>query len=196
MHYIHVVFKTKSVYPLRMLHSIISFCFFFVLFCLFFCFVFFFVFLLSKIVFDGVQKQKVKLIFGKIYTIAKQLCIVDFNNSVFVLYVHSRFAIILTGKRWLAALLGLSSWCLLIVMWLFLAVPWVCLRFVIVVLPGHSHYFQQGFFFFGGGGGVEIYTQKQKKPISHFSRQVCKSELKNEIIFIPYPVAISFRSFH
>ena len=54
-------------------------------------------------------------------------------------YVHSGFAIILMGKRELVALLGLSSWCLVIVMWLFLAVPWVCLQFVIVVFPDHTH---------------------------------------------------------
>ena len=46
------------------------------------------------------------------------------------------------GKRELVALLGLSSWCLVIVAWLFLAVPWVCLRFVIVVFPDHTHYFR------------------------------------------------------
>ena len=34
---------------------------------------------------------------------------------------------------------GLSSWCLLIVVWLFLTVPWGCLRFVIVVVPDHTH---------------------------------------------------------
>ena len=54
-------------------------------------------------------------------------------------YVHSSFAIILMGKRELVALLGLSSWCLVIVVWLFLAVLWVCLRFVIVVFPDHTH---------------------------------------------------------
>ena len=26
-------------------------------------------------------------------------------------------------------------------MWLFLAVPWVCLQFVIKVFPDHTHYF-------------------------------------------------------
>ena len=31
--------------------------------------------------------------------------------------------------------------CLLIVVWLFLAVPWVSLQFVIVVFPDHTHYF-------------------------------------------------------
>ena len=46
---------------------------------------------------------------------------------------------ILLGKRDLVALLRLSSWCLVMVMWLFLAVPWVCLQFVIVVFPDHTH---------------------------------------------------------
>ena len=55
------------------------------------------------------------------------------------LYVHSSFAIILMGKRELVALLSLSSLCLVIVVWLFLAVPWVCLQFVIVVFPDHYH---------------------------------------------------------
>ena len=55
------------------------------------------------------------------------------------LYVHSSFAIILMGKREMVALLSLSSWCLDIVVWLFLAVPWVCLQFVIVVFPDHTH---------------------------------------------------------
>ena len=52
---------------------------------------------------------------------------------------HSSFAIILMGKRELAALLSLSSWCLLIVAWLFLVVLRVCLQFVIVVFPDHTH---------------------------------------------------------
>ena len=56
-----------------------------------------------------------------------------------LLYVHSSFAIILMGKRELVALLSLSSWCLVIAVWLFLAVPWVCLQFVIVVVPDHIH---------------------------------------------------------
>ena len=56
-----------------------------------------------------------------------------------LLYVHSSFAVILMRKRELVALLGLSSWCLVIVVWLFLTVPWVCLQFVIVVFPDHTH---------------------------------------------------------
>ena len=53
-------------------------------------------------------------------------------------YVHISIAIILMGKRELDALLNLSSWCLLIVEWVFLAVPWGCLRFVIVVFSDHT----------------------------------------------------------
>ena len=58
-----------------------------------------------------------------------------------LLYVHSSIAIILMGKRELVALLNLSSWCLVMVERLFLAVPWGCLRFVIVVFPDHTHFF-------------------------------------------------------
>ena len=56
-----------------------------------------------------------------------------------LLYVHSSIAIILMGKRELVALLNLSSCCLVVVERLFLAVPWGCLRFVIVVFPDHTH---------------------------------------------------------
>ena len=41
--------------------------------------------------------------------------------------------------RELVALLILSSWCLMIGVWFFLAVPLVCLQFVIVVFPDHTH---------------------------------------------------------
>ena len=64
------------------------------------------------------------------------------NCSIFcctLLYVHSYNAIILMGKRELIALLNLSSWYLMMVERLFLAVPWGCLRFVIVVFPDHTH---------------------------------------------------------
>ena len=53
--------------------------------------------------------------------------------------VHSSIAIILMGKRELVALLNLSSWCLVMVERLFLAVPQGCLRFVIVVFPDHTY---------------------------------------------------------
>ena len=64
------------------------------------------------------------------------------NCSMFcctLLYVHSSIAIILMGKKELVALLNLSFWCLAMVERLFLAVPWGCLLFVIVVFPGHTH---------------------------------------------------------
>ena len=56
-----------------------------------------------------------------------------------LLCVHFCIAIILIGKRELVALLDVSSWCLVMVEWLFLAVPWGCLRFVILVFPDHTH---------------------------------------------------------
>ena len=59
---------------------------------------------------------------------------------MFCCTLPSSFAIILTGKRELVVLVGLSSWCLVIVMWLFLAVPCVCLRFVIVVFLDHTNF--------------------------------------------------------
>ena len=64
------------------------------------------------------------------------------NCSMFccmLLYVHSSIAIILMGKRELIALLNLSSWCLVMVERLFLAVPRGYLQFVIVVFPDHTH---------------------------------------------------------
>ena len=56
-----------------------------------------------------------------------------------LLCVRSSIAIILMGKRELVALLNLSSWCLVMVERLFLAMPQGCLRFVIVVFPDHTH---------------------------------------------------------
>ena len=56
-----------------------------------------------------------------------------------LLYVHSSIAIILMGKRELIALLNLSSWCLVMVERLFLAVPRGSLQFMIVVFHDHTH---------------------------------------------------------
>ena len=64
------------------------------------------------------------------------------NCSMFcctLFYVHSSIAIILMGKRELIALLNLSSWCLMMVGRLFLAVPRGSLQFVIVVFSDHTH---------------------------------------------------------
>ena len=66
------------------------------------------------------------------------------NCSMFccaLLGVHSSFAIISSmGKSEMIALLCLSTWCLVIVVWLFLAMPRVCLQFVIVVFPDHTNF--------------------------------------------------------
>ena len=58
-----------------------------------------------------------------------------------MLYVLLYFTLcpILMGKRELIVLLNLSSWCLVMVEWLFLVVPLGCLLFVIVVFPDHTH---------------------------------------------------------
>ena len=64
------------------------------------------------------------------------------NFSMFcyaLLCAHSSFATILMGKRELVALLCLSSWCLVIVLCLFLRLPGVCLQFAIVIFPDHTH---------------------------------------------------------
>ena len=64
------------------------------------------------------------------------------NCSMFcykLLYVQSGIVFILMGKKELVALLNLSSWCLVMVERLFLAMPRGCLRFVIVVLPDYTH---------------------------------------------------------
>ena len=66
---------------------------------------------------------------------------------VLYLYVHSSFAVVSMGKRELVALLCLSSMCIVIVVWLFLTMTWVCLQFVIVVFSDHTHllFFLLGF---------------------------------------------------
>ena len=56
-----------------------------------------------------------------------------------LLYVHSSIAIILMEKGELVALLNLSSWCLVMVERLFLAVPRGCLRLMIMVFLDHTH---------------------------------------------------------
>ena len=64
------------------------------------------------------------------------------NCSMFcstLLYVLSSIAIILMGKGGLIALLNLSSWCLVMVERLFLAVPRGSLQLMIVVIPDHTH---------------------------------------------------------
>ena len=62
-----------------------------------------------------------------------------FYVLLYVTLFLSSIAIILMRKRELVVLLNLSSWCLVLVERLFLAVPRGCLRFVIVVFPDHTH---------------------------------------------------------
>ena len=59
-----------------------------------------------------------------------------------LLCVLSSFAIILTRKGELVALLLLSFGCRVTVnvLYLFLKVPWVGLQFLIVVFPDHTHF--------------------------------------------------------
>ena len=45
------------------------------------------------------------------------------------------------GKIELVPLLCLSYLCLVIVVWLFLAMPRVCLQFVIMLFTDHTHFF-------------------------------------------------------
>ena len=54
-------------------------------------------------------------------------------------YVHSSIAVILMGKRELVTMHNVSSWCLVLVEWLFFEVPWRCLRFVVVAFPDYTH---------------------------------------------------------
>ena len=87
------------------------------------------------------------------------------NCSMFcctLLYVHSSIAIILMGKRELIALLNLSSWCLVMVERLFLAVPRGCLQFVIVVFPDHTH-----LLFLSGTKKLSEYDQDMYTTITH-----------------------------
>ena len=48
--------------------------------------------------------------------------------------------LVLQSSRELVALLSVSSCCLMMVVWLFLMVPQVCLQFVIVVFPDDTHF--------------------------------------------------------
>ena len=65
------------------------------------------------------------------------------NCSMFCCTILNMPILVLQSSRWeereLVALFNLSSWCLVIDVWLFLAVPWICQQFVIVVFHDHSH---------------------------------------------------------
>ena len=61
------------------------------------------------------------------------------ESVILLCYVVRYFMSILMGTRELNALLSLFSSCLVIFVWLFLAVPWVYLQFAIVVFSDHIH---------------------------------------------------------
>ena len=65
----------------------------------------------------------------------------------------------LMGKRELVALPHLSSWCLVMVEQLFLAVPGGCLQFVIVVFPDHTHLLVLCFSKWGSASPVPLYIR-------------------------------------
>ena len=67
-------------------------------------------------------------------------------NEIFNFYIcqcikghYLLFFLLYDYKRELVALLYFSYWCLVIVVWLFLTMQWVCLQFVSVVFPDHTH---------------------------------------------------------
>ena len=80
------------------------------------------------------------------------------------------------GKRELIALLNLSSWCLVMVEWLFLTVPRGCLQFVIVVFPDHTHllFFISKYFKLFIGGHVQLYDKKRHKICTYIYNQKMK----------------------
>ena len=82
-------------------------------------------------------------------------------------HAPSSFAIILMRKRELVALLSMSSWCLVIVVWLFLTVPWVCLQFVIVVFPDHTH---------------SLFSKRFRPKFSSSKMNVCNNRLDEPIL--------------
>ena len=63
------------------------------------------------------------------------------ENTLFDLDEMLPSALYIMWPMHLQSLVNLSPWCPVMVEWLFLAVPWGCLRFVIVVFPDHTHYF-------------------------------------------------------
>ena len=77
------------------------------------------------------------------------------------------------------------------VMWLFLAVPWVCLRFVFVVFPDHTHYFCKGLKFRIFPVIVPTNQQWYRNVIELFSKNVVSKFLKNGTVYLGFQCAIS-----
>ena len=79
------------------------------------------------------------------------------------------------GKRELIALLNLSSWCLVMVERLFLAVPRGCMQFVIVVFPDHTHL---------------LFLNKLQLPVMLCALYILNFNLKT-LIVICFPAGLS-----
>ena len=62
-------------------------------------------------------------------------------DSVIVLWLAVRYfmSFLILQSSWWEREELVTSWYLVIVVWLFLAVPWVCLQFMIVIFPDHTH---------------------------------------------------------
>ena len=100
---------------------------------------------LSPLVTKTAVRSKVVVLLLLIYSLmylplfVRVLCLSLFCYAL--LCVHSSFVIILKMKKKLFALLLLFYRCIdtVNVMWLFLTVPWVGLKCVIVVFSDHTH---------------------------------------------------------
>ena len=86
-----------------------------------------------------VAKAVVLLLLTFLFIVTPIVGVCNCSVLLYVALFRSSIAIISIEKRELVALLNLSSWCLVMVERLFLAVPRGCLRFVIVVFPDHTH---------------------------------------------------------
>ena len=99
------------------------------------------------------------------------------------------------GKRELVALLSLSSLCLVIVVGLFIAVPWVCLQFVIVVFPDHTRLL----FLYKWGLVVRIHfvcLLLPRKPILCFSNSTLGClQADASIEYVTAPVSLTESGF-
>ena len=105
-----------------------------------------------------------------------------------LLYVHSSFAIILMGKRKQNAMLSLSSCCFLMVVWLFLVVPSVCLMFVIVVFPDHTH-----LLFLGSENPLYLlYMNTRLVTLKHAFHHWIVSEYELEMPLTSTPTVVEF----
>ena len=94
--------------------------------------------LFSVVLYLGIEVDGFDAIFDCITNMIGRFFICKLSSRRHVTMQHAKD---LMGKRELVALLNLSSWCLVTVEQLFLAVPRGCLQFMFVVFLDHTHYF-------------------------------------------------------